>query len=256
MAGKLGADGTSGVLIELNAETDFVARNETFQDFVARVAQIALDVGDDLDRESVGTTEVDHRGDVTRVAPTEPDVATNHDGSRPERVDQVPPDELLRGLPGEVERVLEHQHRVEPGGLEELEPVRVTGEQLRSRVRPVHLGGVRAEGDGDRLQAVRARTGHHATQHARVPAVDPVEVADRHNGRTEPRRDLGHGGPTVHEPSWRSSVTSRGRPRVAAGRGGGSGDKPATPTTSPRTSCGRSGSAPRDRAAARRRVWS
>lgn len=35
----------SGALVEVNAETDFVARNETFQDFVRAVAKIALDTG-------------------------------------------------------------------------------------------------------------------------------------------------------------------------------------------------------------------
>jgi len=36
-------------VVEVNAETDFVARNETFQAFVEAVAKIALDVGDSLD---------------------------------------------------------------------------------------------------------------------------------------------------------------------------------------------------------------
>jgi len=36
-------------MVEVNAETDFVARNETFQEFVAKVAEIVLAVGDDLD---------------------------------------------------------------------------------------------------------------------------------------------------------------------------------------------------------------
>ena len=31
MAGKISADGKTGVLVELNAETDFVAKNDTFQ---------------------------------------------------------------------------------------------------------------------------------------------------------------------------------------------------------------------------------
>jgi elongation factor Ts len=36
-------------VVEVNAETDFVARNEAFQDFVRQVANTALDVGDDLE---------------------------------------------------------------------------------------------------------------------------------------------------------------------------------------------------------------
>ncbi|MEL0144483.1 MAG: translation elongation factor Ts [Alphaproteobacteria bacterium] len=42
-------EGGVGALVEVNAETDFVARNETFQKFVAKVAQIALENGADVD---------------------------------------------------------------------------------------------------------------------------------------------------------------------------------------------------------------
>ncbi len=56
-SGRIAAEGLVGVasateqaaIVEVNAETDFVARNETFQEFVATVAKIALSVGDDLD---------------------------------------------------------------------------------------------------------------------------------------------------------------------------------------------------------------
>jgi len=41
-------DGTRGAVIELNAETDFVARNTEFQEFAATLAGLALDA-DDLD---------------------------------------------------------------------------------------------------------------------------------------------------------------------------------------------------------------
>jgi elongation factor Ts len=36
-------------MVEVNAETDFVARNETFQHFVETVAELALTVGDDIE---------------------------------------------------------------------------------------------------------------------------------------------------------------------------------------------------------------
>jgi elongation factor Ts len=42
----LAVEGTRGALIEVNAETDFVARNEQFQGFVRQVATQALAVGD------------------------------------------------------------------------------------------------------------------------------------------------------------------------------------------------------------------
>ena len=37
--------GTKGVAVEVNSETDFVAKNDQFQDFVRTVAQIALETG-------------------------------------------------------------------------------------------------------------------------------------------------------------------------------------------------------------------
>jgi len=39
----------AGALVEINSETDFVARNEAFQGFVLAVAQVALETGSDLD---------------------------------------------------------------------------------------------------------------------------------------------------------------------------------------------------------------
>ncbi len=42
-------DGSIGALVEINAETDFVARNESFQAFVGAVATIALGSGGDFD---------------------------------------------------------------------------------------------------------------------------------------------------------------------------------------------------------------
>ena len=41
--------GTKGAAVEVNSETDFVAKNDQFQDFVREVTQIALATGDDID---------------------------------------------------------------------------------------------------------------------------------------------------------------------------------------------------------------
>lgn len=56
-SGRVAAEGLVGVtsalnvaaMVEVNAETDFVARNETFQDFVATVAKVALETGEDVE---------------------------------------------------------------------------------------------------------------------------------------------------------------------------------------------------------------
>ena len=50
-----GAKGAGGVLVEVNSETDFVARNEIFQGMVRDVAQTAISVGGDLDKLRVET---------------------------------------------------------------------------------------------------------------------------------------------------------------------------------------------------------
>ena len=56
-------DGTRGAVIELNAETDFVARNTEFQEFASTLAGLALDAGD-LD----ALTAVDYPGTGRNVA--------------------------------------------------------------------------------------------------------------------------------------------------------------------------------------------
>ncbi len=50
--GLIGAavEGTKGVLVELNAETDFVARNEEFQELVRRVTELGLTAEGDMDK--------------------------------------------------------------------------------------------------------------------------------------------------------------------------------------------------------------
>jgi elongation factor Ts len=42
-------EGTTGVLVEVNSETDFVARNDLFQGLVKMIAQVALKVGANAD---------------------------------------------------------------------------------------------------------------------------------------------------------------------------------------------------------------
>ena len=50
--GLIGAltSGNKGVVVEVNSETDFVARNEQFQGLVKMIAQVALDVGADVEK--------------------------------------------------------------------------------------------------------------------------------------------------------------------------------------------------------------
>ncbi len=55
--------GPKGVLVEVNSETDFVARNDKFQGLVKMIADVALDVGTDVDaikRGKAGSITVEH----------------------------------------------------------------------------------------------------------------------------------------------------------------------------------------------------
>lgn len=64
-SGRVAAEGLVAVasgdktaaMVEVNAETDFVARNEAFQNFVESVAQVALKVGDDLEAIKAATLD-------------------------------------------------------------------------------------------------------------------------------------------------------------------------------------------------------
>jgi elongation factor Ts len=69
-AGRIAAEGLIGVavngdagaLVEVNSETDFVARNDQFKDFVKQVAQMALEVGGDAEKllaQKMGGASVD-----------------------------------------------------------------------------------------------------------------------------------------------------------------------------------------------------
>jgi len=70
-AGRIAAEGligmlvapTKGVVVEVNSETDFVARNDQFQGLVKMIAQVALDVGADVEKikaAKVGSVTVEH----------------------------------------------------------------------------------------------------------------------------------------------------------------------------------------------------
>lgn len=71
--GLIGAivSGTQGVVVEVNSETDFVARNEHFQGLVKMIAQVALKAGADV--EKIKAAKV---GDITVEAAISDAIAT------------------------------------------------------------------------------------------------------------------------------------------------------------------------------------
>lgn len=46
----IASSGNKGAVIELNSETDFVARNEQFQTLTTKIAKLALDLGNDVEK--------------------------------------------------------------------------------------------------------------------------------------------------------------------------------------------------------------
>lgn len=59
-------EGTKGVAVEVNSETDFVAKNEQFQDFVSNVTNVALALGSD-DVEALSAADYPAGGSVQEV---------------------------------------------------------------------------------------------------------------------------------------------------------------------------------------------
>ncbi len=64
-------EGIKGVVVEVNSETDFVARNEQFQGLVKMIAQVALRVGADVEKIKAATV-----GDVTVERAVQDAIAT------------------------------------------------------------------------------------------------------------------------------------------------------------------------------------
>ena len=62
--------GTKGVVVEVNSETDFVARNDLFQGLVAMIADVALSTGADVEKikaalQSIMPAPVESRSSLT-----------------------------------------------------------------------------------------------------------------------------------------------------------------------------------------------
>jgi len=61
----IAVEGTRGAMVEVNSETDFVAKNELFQQFVGNVARLALEHGTDV--EALGNAQYPTGGTVTEA---------------------------------------------------------------------------------------------------------------------------------------------------------------------------------------------
>jgi elongation factor Ts len=64
----LAVAGTAGAVVEVNSETDFVARNDKFQAMVAEISKLALSVGGDLEKLKVARFPGSHHAVAEYVA--------------------------------------------------------------------------------------------------------------------------------------------------------------------------------------------
>jgi elongation factor Ts len=71
----LAVEGSNGVLVEVNSETDFVARNDLFQGLVKMIANVALAVGPDV--EKIKAAKVGHLTIADAIADTIAKVGEN-----------------------------------------------------------------------------------------------------------------------------------------------------------------------------------
>ena len=84
-------EGNRGAVVEVNSETDFVAKNETFQEFVRNVAKLALQTGNDVESLAAasypgGGTASPRRNHLCGRTGTDPHVRKRRDsGSAPNR---------------------------------------------------------------------------------------------------------------------------------------------------------------------------
>lgn len=66
----LEVEGRRGVVVEVNSETDFVARNQDFQQLVRTIAELAITTGDDLERLLRATVPASGRSVADEIAQT------------------------------------------------------------------------------------------------------------------------------------------------------------------------------------------
>ncbi len=148
------ADGTHAVVVEINSETDFVARNDAFQDLVRGVAAVAL--GTDGSVEAVSAATYPATGKSVADSVTDA-VATIGENLNLRRSAKISVDEGV---------VASYIHNAVTGGLGKLGV----------------LVGLKSSGDADALAAIGKQVAMHvaATNPLAVTSADvDADVADR-----------------------------------------------------------------------------
>ena len=122
--------------------------------------------------------ELPQQVEIARTRPAEAEPRPRHHDLRPDRLEHTR-DEVLRLPPRHALGELDHEHVLDPGLQQQLDPPLERREQLDLLAE--HLPRVRVERDGRRRESV-ARV-ERGLEHAPVPAVDAVEGAERDRPR-------------------------------------------------------------------------
>lgn len=78
--------GTSGAVVEVNSETDFVAKNDIFQSFVRAVAGLSVDVGGDVAKLAASTYPGEHKSVQDKLTENIAQIGENQTLRRAERL--------------------------------------------------------------------------------------------------------------------------------------------------------------------------
>ena len=162
------AKGTSGALVEVNAETDFVARNEIFQAAVKEIAEAALDAGGDV--EKLGGMPATDKGEGSIIDQLKRLVATIGENMNLRRTESISVD---KGI------VASYVHSVTADGLGKIGV----------------LVALETDGDADAVAETARKVAMHVAATsplaATVEELDPDAVAKERQVLTEQARESG-----------------------------------------------------------------
>ena len=150
------------------------------------------------DVEAVPAAQLPHGLQIPGVVSAEAHVRADHHGLRAQGIHEGLPDEVLGRGPGELQGVGQQQQGVQPGVGHQQPAVVPPHDRVVRPVGAVHLGRVRVEGDRHRAGPPGAGLIHHLREHAHVPAVHAVEVADGDHAGTEVLGHLPEAGEALH----------------------------------------------------------
>ena len=207
---------------------DDVAVGDQSPDAGRGPAALVTDIGDRSDLETSVGTQLDEGLDGSAVAHPEAGVGSDDDELRVQGVDEHRVDELCRRLASEFAGELQHEHRVQPRGGEQVQPLGERGELGGCAIGEEHRDRMRVEGDRHRGQASGGRSVDDNAKDRAMAPVHAVEIAEGDNARADARRHLVETVPDLHgghsrSPRWGTRRASA--PEAWSDQGRQAGDR-------------------------------